>query len=275
MKAVFNESALQRFNLLAAPLVVIWSLSTLGGTFLSNSPTERFTSQLDPFFEIFNLGQKFGIAEHFDGAIHSKSVTATKLVPDFHRIKAIYRSASDSFVSISDTNTTLIVPLGGIYKSVFRLTVLSNTTATFRGYGKSYLLRLGHDDPLSRQEVVTESVSDSAQSGTQENEWRTIPYQTIKSQMNDFQNIGKNIDISEVVNGAKIAGFRVNKIAPESIFAQLGIINGDIILAVNNKKLESYADALAAYSEVPNLRSIRIIVNRNNLQKELVYEITR
>lgn len=275
MKVIFNESTLQRFNLLAAPLVVVWSLSTLGGAFLSDSPTQGFTSKFDPFFEIFHFGQKFGIAEHFDGAIHTKSVTATKLVPAPHRIKAIYRSSSDSFVSISDINTTLVVPLGGIYKSVFRLTALTNSTATFRGYGKTYHLRLGYDDMLARREVVTESVADLAQAGVQKDESRTIAYQTIKSQMNDFQNIGKSIDISAVANGAKISGFRVNTIAPESIFAQLGIVNGDVILAVNNKKLESYADAFAVYSQVPNLRSLRITVNRNNLQKELVYEITR
>ncbi|MFH0709109.1 MAG: PDZ domain-containing protein [Pseudomonadota bacterium] len=275
MKAIFNESALQRFNLLAAPLVVVWSLSTLGGAFLSDSPTQGFTSRFDPFFEIFHFGQKFGIAEHFGGAIHTKSITATKLVPAPHRIKAIYRSASDSFVSISDANTTLIVPLGGIYKNVFRLTALTNSTATFRGYGKTYRLRLGHDDMLARREVVTESVADLAQAGVQEDESRTIAYQTIKSQMGDLQNIGKSIDISAVANGAKISGFRVNTIAPESIFGQLGILNGDIILSVNNKKLESYADAFAVYAQVPNLRSLRITVNRNNLQKELVYEITR
>jgi type II secretion system protein C len=275
MKAIFNESLLQRFNVLATPIVIIWSLSTLGGAFLSDAPTEGFSSRFDPFFEIFHFGPKFGIAEHFDGAIHTKSVTATKLVPDPHRIKAIYRSASDSFVSVSDTKTTLIVPLGGIYKGVFRLTALSDTTATFRGYGKTYLLRLGHDDSLARQEVVTESVADSIQAGTQENEWRTIAYQTIKTQMSDLQNIGKAIDITAVANGEKISGFRVNTIAPESIFAQLGIINGDVILSVNNKKLQSYADALAVYAQVPSLRSLRITVKRNNLQKELVYEITR
>lgn len=275
MKVIFNESLLQRFNALAAPIVIVWSLSTLGGVFLSNTPTEGFSSHFDPFFEIFHFGPKFGIAEHFDGAIHTKSITATKLVPDPNRIKAIYRSVSDSFISISDTKTTFIVPLGGIYKGVFRLTALSDTTATFRGYGKTYLLRLGHDDSLARQEVVTEAVADSAQAGTQENEWRTIAYQTIKTQMNDLQNIGKTIDISAVANGEKISGFRVNTIAPESIFAQLGIINGDVILSVNNKKLESYADALAVYAQVPSLRSLRITVKRNNLQKELVYEIAR
>ncbi len=275
MKAIFNEATLQRFNKLALPLVILWCFSTLGGVFLSNSTIEGFNSRFDSFFEIFHFGQKFGIAEHFDGAIHSKTISTTTLVPDPHRIKAIYRSTSDSFVSISDIKTTRIIPLGGIYKNVFHLTALTDTTATFRGYGKTYILRLGHDDPLSRQEVVMQSLPDSSQGGSQEGEWHTIAYKTIVAQMNDLQNIGKTIDISEVANGAKISGFRVNTIAPTSIFAQLGVVGGDIILSVNNKKLESYADALAVYSQVPHLRSIRITVLRNNLQKDIVYEITR
>lgn len=275
MKALFNESLFQRFNLFALPLVIMWSLSSVGGVFLSHYTTEGFASAFDPFFEIFHFGEKFGIAEHFEGAIHTKTVTTTSLVPDPHRIKAIYRSNSGSFVSISDAQKTVIVPLGGIYKNVFHLTALTDTTATFRGFGKSYTLRLGHDDPLARQEVINESISDPTQESGGANERHTIAYQVIMNQMSDLQNIGKNIDISEVANGDKITGFRVNTIAPESIFAQLGIMSGDVIFSVNNKKLSSYADALAVYGLVPHLRSLRITVNRNNLQKDIVYEITR
>lgn len=275
MKAIFNEYLLQRFNLLAFPVAIIWSLSTLGGTFLPSSTLESFEYQFEPFFEVFHFGQKFGITESADATLHSKTVTTTTLVPESHRIKAIYRSNSDSFVTISDATTTQIVPLGGIYKHVFRLIALTDTAATFRGYGKTYRLRLGYDDPLSRQETLTQNISDPSQSGWQEGEWHTIAYQTVKEQIGNLQNIEKNVDIFEVLDGDKITGFQINSIAPGSVFAQLGIQNGDVILSINNKKLESYAAALAIYTQVPNLRSIRITLKRNNLQKEIIYEITR
>lgn len=275
MSAIFNEYLLQRFNVLAFPLAIIWSLSTLGGMFLPSSSLERFEYQFEPFFEVFHFGQKFGITESVDATLNSKMVTTTTLVPESHRIKAIYRSNSDSFVTISDATTTRIVALGGNYKKVFRLIALTDSVATFRGYGKTYRLRLGYDDPLSRQETLTQNVSDPSQSGWQEGEWHKIPYKTVKEQIGNLQNIEKNVDIFEVLDGDKIIGFQINSITPESIFAQLGIQNGDVILSINNKKLESYAAALAIYTQVPNLRSIRITLKRNNLQKEIIYEITR
>lgn len=274
MNPIFNESLLQRLNAIALPVVVAWSISIAGGVFLSNTAIEGFINRFEPFFEIFHFGKKFAIAEHFDGAIHSKTVTTKTLVPYPHRIKAIYRAPSGSFISISDGKETLVVPLGGTYKA-YKLIDLSDTTAVFRGYGKTYRLRLGFDDVLSKEEVVTHSVPDPSHPAGEESEFHAIAYQTVIRQMKDIQNVGKYIDISEVVKGSKITGFRVNSIAPESIFAQLGIVQGDIIQSVNNQKLESYADALTVYSQVPRLRSIQITVLRNNLSKDIVYEITR
>ena len=272
MKALINESFLRRFNALALPLVIVLSFSTFSSHFLSSMTTEGLASEFEPFFDIFHFGEKFALSDRSGGGSNTKTITTTTLVPDPHRIKAIYRSPSNAFVSISDGKTTLIVPFGGKYKA-FTLVALSDSTAIFYGYGKKHTLRLGHDDPLSRQEVVSEVISDPAH--PLEKEWHTIKYQMLVDQMGDLQNIGKSIDISPLNSGDKITGFRVDTIAPESVFATFGIMKGDIILSINNKKLSSYADALALYGQLPHLRSIRISLNRNNLQKDIVYEIIR
>lgn len=70
-------------------------------------------------------------------------------------------------------------------------------------------------------------------------------------------------------------GYRVNAIAPNSLFSQLGLQRGDVIQSFNNQKLESFADVLMIYGRMPQLRSIRLSVQRNNLQKDIVYEIIR
>lgn len=85
----------------------------------------------------------------------------------------------------------------------------------------------------------------------------------------------KKIDISESKNGSKFIGYRINSIAQESVFSQLGLLKGDIIQSVNNRKLESFGDVILMYSKLPHFRSLRITVLRNNLQKDIVYEITR
>lgn len=274
MKAIFDDSFFQRFNTWVLPLAIVWSLSSVGVAYLSNNGVERFINRFEPFFEIFHFGQKFGISENFAGAIHSKLVTTTTLVPYPYRINAIYRAQSGSFASISDGKETLIVPLNGQYKNTYHLIGLTDTVAVFRGYGKTYRLRLGHDDILSRKEVITHSIADPLAEASKEKEWHSITYQTVMNQVNAIQNIEKSIDISESRQGEKFMGYRINALDSQSIFGQLGLMSGDVIQSVNNQKLESFADVLTVYSKSPHLRSIKITVLRHNLPKDIVYEIT-
>ena len=274
MKLNFNESHLRWFNALMFPLAMFWTLSTIGERFLSNPPEEQSSSSFESFFEIFHFASKFGITETISGSTHSKTISKTTLVPDIHRVKAIYRSNSDSFVSISNGQKTLIVPLGGTYKEAFKLISLSETTATFRGYGKNYPLRLGHDDPLARKETLTQTISDTSDNISSTEETHSFSRLALAAEINDLQTIENSIDLSPLTENDKTTGFRVDSVSPDSLFAKLGLVSGDIILSVNNAKIQSYADALAIYTKIPHLHSIRISVMRNNLQKDLIHEIT-
>lgn len=269
MKTLFDDRILRRFNLLAIPVVAVWSLWSGAGFYLSSGTTERYAHTFEPFFEIYPLARPFGIVQ---GGGVMRTETTTTLVPQPHRINAIIRSHEGSYVSISDPAGSSVVQLGGTYKKAYRLIGLNDTIAIFKGYGKTSRLRLGMEDNLYREETITRSVTDPSKGG---NEWLTIPYQTLASQMRDVQGIWKKIRINEVRAGSKIDGFRIYTIAPDSVFARIGLEQGDIIKSVNNKKIESYADAFAVYSQVPRMHSIRISVVRNNLPKDLIYEITR
>ena len=85
--------------------------------------------------------------------------------------------------------------------------------------------------------------------------------------------IWKNISIHEVKKNGKINGFKVNKINQNSVFAKLGLKEGDLIIKLNNKKLDSYREALKIYKHIDDLDSVQIVVMRNNQEVELVYEI--
>jgi len=272
MNRIFNELNLRQFNLFFLPIAVVWSLMNAGSLLLAQKGIEHYSDTFDPFFEMIRLGDKFLLTHEAGSFLKGKTVTTTISVPYPHRIKAIYRSPSSSLASISDGQTTTVVALGEKYKKVYSLIGLNDDAAVFKGVGKSYRLRLGHDDPLSFEQTVTRSVADVSQS---KNEWRTIPRDVVVQQSKDLRAIYKQIDISEVYKGDKIDGFRVNSIDPNSIFGRLGLVSGDVILAVNNQKLESYADAFSIYNKVPRMRSIQITVLRNNLPKDIVYEITR
>jgi type II secretion system protein C len=274
MNKFFNEFSLQRFNTLAFPLVFLWSLTLCGAIFLPTSTYERFTYPNEPFFEIFHLGEKMALSTHAS-AVQTKTLTITTLVAYPHRLKGLYLARSGSYASVYDGKETVIVPLKGRYKGVFRLIGLNDTSAIFQGYGKRYRLRLGKDDNLAHLERSTRSITNPLEKISPENAPYIITYQNIMKQVNDMENIHKSIDISERRNGSKFMGYRVNSIAPDSLFSQLGLQRGDLIQSINNQKLESFADVLLIYGRMPQLRSIRISLQRNNLQKDIVYEIIR
>ena len=274
MNRLINESSLRRFNRFVLPAAVVWTLSTLGGSFLAPVPQEGYVEQFDPFFEIFRFGEKFALSPETE-TVKGKTVTTTMLVPYPHRIKAIYRSGSGSFVSISDGKETSVVAQGGKYKKDFLLIGVNDRSAVFKGHGKSYRLRLGFDDPLSVEQTVTRTVADMTRPQYQQNEWRTIPRHTVMEQVRDVQKIFKRIAIREVRKGGKIDGFRILSIDPQSVFASVGLQTGDVIVAVNNKKLLSYGDAFSVYNQIPRMHSVQISILRNNLPKDIVYEITR
>lgn len=272
MNPIFNESFLSRFNTYALPVAVIWTLSSAGSMFLSSTPQEGYAQNEEGFFEIFRFGDKFALPKYVRGG-KGKTVTKTTLVPSPHQVKAIFRSEEGSFVTIDDGRECLIVPLHGIYKNTFRLVGMNDEAAIFRGHGKNYRIRLGYQDNLETEQSVTLTLDDTNADG--EGEWHTITQTRLIEGMNNIKNLLKTISIRDVRSGDKIAGFKVERIASDSVFAQLGVIQGDVIESVNNKKLESYADVLGVYNQVPHMKSICITVVRNNQHKDLLYEITR
>lgn len=71
----------------------------------------------------------------------------------------------------------------------------------------------------------------------------------------------------------KIDGFKVLSVKQNSIFAQLGLLKGDIIMAVNNQPLKSYADAFKVYDNIGDFDSLKLDIIRNKQKKELEYEV--
>ena len=100
-----------------------------------------------------------------------------------------------------------------------------------------------------------------------------VPKAEILTYRKNFKEIWKNISIKEELSQGKINGFRVLSIRPNTIFARLGIKPGDVIKAVNNNPLKSYADAFKIYYQVENMRNLKLTILRNKKTKELEYEI--
>jgi len=95
----------------------------------------------------------------------------------------------------------------------------------------------------------------------------------INSYVNDIDKVWNDISINEIRNDNKIDGFKVVRVAKDSIFGKLGLKKNDIIKSINNNILTSYSDAFKVYNNISNTKYLNLEILRNNEILELNYEI--
>jgi general secretion pathway protein C len=71
----------------------------------------------------------------------------------------------------------------------------------------------------------------------------------------------------------KIAGFRINQIVPGSMYAKIGLQNGDVIRQVNGQALDDPGKFFQLYQGLRDERSITIDLMRSGRRQTLNYEI--
>ena len=102
-------------------------------------------------------------------------------------------------------------------------------------------------------------------------------YEVERKLVNEFlQNAamaGRGAKIVPNMKGGKPNGFRLYAIRPYSIFAKLGIRNGDVIRAVNNQDITSPDKALELYTKLRGASHLTISLNRRNKPVTMHYTI--
>jgi general secretion pathway protein C len=68
-------------------------------------------------------------------------------------------------------------------------------------------------------------------------------------------------------------GFKVFAIKPESIFAKVGLRNGDVIRKVNDQDISSPDKAFQAFQDLRNEKNLKVEISRRGQQQSLSYEI--
>jgi type II secretory pathway component PulC len=78
--------------------------------------------------------------------------------------------------------------------------------------------------------------------------------------------------VPTLING-QVAGFKVLAIRPASLFALLGLLNGDLIRRISGFDLNSPERALEAYTKVRNAKTIPLELTRRGAEMTLTYVI--
>lgn len=181
-------------------------------------------------------------------------------------LKGLYGDGSNGFAIValkSSAKKTSIVSVGDEFSGYILKTILSDSVI-FTKASTEYVLEMYQRSALSK----------ALGTGVNESSYPVgISRKDITFYANNPKQIWKDIAISEVKEGEEIKGFKVNSINEKSKMYELGLKKGDLIVEVNNVRLKSYKDAISIYKDIANITSVQVVVLRNNIEMELVYEI--
>ena len=128
----------------------------------------------------------------------------------------------------------------------------------------------------------------SLMSGKQTNEFlQSKLNESIKNEGNNFK-IAKSLiqekmaDTSilsqakavPITNADGTMSFRIDEIEPGSIFAYLGIQNGDTITKINGKTITSFNEIMGLYTQLSTTTSLNLMISRDGMEVPRNYEIS-
>ena len=105
-----------------------------------------------------------------------------------------------------------------------------------------------------------------------ENRWM-ISRNTIESVRENFADQLRLAHMQPRTVGGKTDGFLIQRINPRSILVKVGLRRGDVIIDVNNIKLDSPEKALQVFQQLREARQISVAVERKGKPMSFEYEI--
>lgn len=196
------------------------------------------------------------------------SASASATIDDLV-LKGLYGKGTYGFVIValkSAKNKTEVVAVGEPFHG-YTLVSIEAGSAIFDYRGKRYKVM------IEEAGTPNTSVLRTAKTMAETEPMQQVSRSQIDSYTKNLDQVWKDIGIQEVKKGAEITGFKVTRIRAGTPFAELGLRQGDVILKVNNKPLDSYAAAMEIYQKIDQLNALELVVLRNNQEQEIIYEI--
>jgi len=95
----------------------------------------------------------------------------------------------------------------------------------------------------------------------------------LDAELADPSGLGRGARIVPAVKNGKADGFKLYAIRPSSVFAALGLNNGDTLHSVNGFELTSADEALEAYAKIKTATSIELSLTRRGRDLSFYYTI--
>lgn len=177
----------------------------------------------------------------------------------------VYVDGDNSVAIIKEKNKSYVLKINDKFKS-YKLVEIKRDSVTFSKNHKLYeivMQKVKMNYKLEETKFVKQQSLSS--------------YEIKKTKINEYLEkpslIWKQISIAPNFKNGQIYGFKVNKLKKGSLFEEIGLKRGDVIVSVNNQELKSNKDAFSIYNKIDDLNFLQIEVLRNGNTEEIMYEI--
>ncbi|MEM1026064.1 MAG: type II secretion system protein GspC [Myxococcota bacterium] len=215
---------------------------------------------------------------NFDTNSCQKSRVSEKLVAVFY--STIPEESAVAFFDESDKTARLIRINEDVDKNgEVKLRRVGIRTAYLEKDGRCEYVSLDDDDKKPRPKVaqVKEEKEEDDELGknvqkTGDGEY-TIAKEEIDNVLSNLNKLATQARIVPSFKDGKANGFKLFSIRPNSLYAKIGIKNGDVVQQINGYELNSPDKALEIYSKLKDASSISVDLLRRGKAKSLSYTI--
>ena len=101
----------------------------------------------------------------------------------------------------------------------------------------------------------------------------TLKREKIDAAVNDLNTLMKQIRIRPHFKGGKPDGLTISGIRSKSIFSEMGLRNGDVIVGVDGNNIETVDDALKLYESLQSATGAQVQIRRRGQIRTIDYKI--
>lgn len=99
----------------------------------------------------------------------------------------------------------------------------------------------------------------------------TLSKKLVNEDLNDFKSLTSQAVVRPFLNNGVQEGYAISNIAPNSLYEKAGIQNGDIIIDINNNRMQNANDILQVLNSMQSGSSMDLNVKRNGKTETIHY----
>ncbi len=149
-----------------------------------------------------------------------------------------------------------------LIKKILRSSVVLNYN------GEDQILEMESQKPKGRAAPPANMLNTPGNTSTM-----TIEKSVIDDAINDMDTLAKQVRVRPHFSKGKPDGLLIYGIRNNTLFNKLGLKNGDILMGVDNKELNSISDAMALYQTLSQASEAKLKIKRRGKTKEIIYNV--